>query len=101
MKSVDREVPMYSGHIHIGRYCALQNIDYSVTTFATDGASFTKYHKLPKGIEVEAYVTGKRFMLRFDIPLIAINEYEAPFSSKLYRIFVNEEELKMWKLIKK
>ena len=61
----------------------------------------TMPYKIPKGIEVEVYETGERCMLRFDTPLIAINENEAPFSSKMHRIFISKKELEQWQLIKK
>ncbi|ALP38000.1 hypothetical protein ASL14_19210 [Paenibacillus sp. IHB B 3084] len=96
-QSIIREVPTYPGHIHMGRYRSPSDIQYQVTTFSTDGESFTKHYQIPQG-EFEVYATGEkgRFMIRLDEPLVAINEGEAPFSSKLYRMFVSKEELALW-----
>lgn len=103
MQPVIREIPVYPGHIHMGRYQSSPNILYKVTTFATDGVSFTKCYHIPQGTQSEIYATreGERFMIRFDEPLVAINEDEAPFKSKMYRMFVNKEELALWDFVAK
>lgn len=38
-------------------------------------------------------------MVRFDEPLVAANEEEAPFKSKMYRMFVNKEEIALWDFV--
>lgn len=62
------------------------------------GTEFVKRFNIPKGTYGTLTEETDRIVISLDQTLIASNEDKSPYESKLYRVFIyNEEELKNWK----